>query len=154
MGDPKKLRKSYETPRKVWDKNRIVEERKLLVDYGLKNMRELWMAKTILRKMRREARMLLAESGRGMELRKENFMKRLGKFFLSKEASIDDLLSLEVSSVLDRRLESVVFRKGLARTMLEARQGITHGHVSVSGRKCGSPSMLISFEEEGTVEKV
>ena len=154
MGDPKKLRNQYETPRKVWDKNRIAEEKKLLVDYGLKNMRELWVAKTVLRKIRREARLLLAEEGKGVALRKENLMKRAEKYFLTKGSSFEDLLNLDVSSVLDRRLESVAFRKGLARTMLEARQGIVHGHVLVGGRKCSSPSMLVSFEEENSVEKV
>jgi small subunit ribosomal protein S4 len=154
MGDPKKLRKQYETPRKVWDKQRITEERKLLVDYGLKNMRELWTAKTVLRKMRREARRLLAEEGTGVELRKKDLMKRLERFFLSKDSSLEELLNLDVSSVLDRRLESVVFRKGLARTILEARQSVVHGHIMVNGRKCSSPSMLVSFKDEGLVEKV
>jgi len=154
MGDPGRLRKQYETPRRVWDKSRIVEERRLLVDYGLKNMRELWMAKTVLRKIRREARMLLAREGKGAAVRREGLMKRVERFFLGKVSSFDDLLNLDVKNVLDRRLESVVFRKGLARSMLESRQAIVHGHVLVGGRKCTSPSMLVSFSDEGSVERV
>ena len=42
MGDPKKLRKQFEKPRKVWDAERLQTDRKLKQDYGLKNMREIW----------------------------------------------------------------------------------------------------------------
>ena len=40
MGDPRRLRKKYEKPFKRWDKQRIIEERKLMEAYGLKNKKE------------------------------------------------------------------------------------------------------------------
>jgi len=60
MGDPKRLRKTYETPRRPFAE--LEEERKLLREFGLKNKRELWKAETILREFRRRAREL---QGRG-----------------------------------------------------------------------------------------
>jgi len=56
MGDPRRLRKKYEKPFKRWDKQRIIEERKLMEAYGLKNKKELWKLQTILRKYRHMAR--------------------------------------------------------------------------------------------------
>ena len=56
MGDPKFLRRTYDTPKHPWEAARMEEERKLLVRYGLKNKRELWKAQSILRGFRGQAR--------------------------------------------------------------------------------------------------
>ena len=60
MGDIKKLTNKYERPKKLWDKTRLEEEKKLKTEYGLKNKHELWRIETILRKKRQNARKLLA----------------------------------------------------------------------------------------------
>lgn len=46
--------------------------------------------------------------------------------------------------MLERRLDNVVFRGGLARTRQEARQLVNHGHFRVNGRKVGIPSFQVS----------
>ena len=60
MGDPKFLRRTYDTPKHPWEAARMEEERKLLQKYGLKNKRELWKAQSILRGFRGQARDLQA----------------------------------------------------------------------------------------------
>ena len=60
MGDPKFLRRRYDTPKHPWEATRMEEERKLLDRYGLKNKRELWKAQSTLRGFRRQARELQA----------------------------------------------------------------------------------------------
>ena len=45
--------------------------------------------------------------------------------------------------LLQRRLDSVVFRSGLARTRPMARQMVNHGHILVDGRKVDIPSFLV-----------
>jgi small subunit ribosomal protein S4 len=60
MGDPKFLRRRYDTPKHPWEAGRMEEERKLLTKYGLKNKRELWKAQSILRRFRGQARELQA----------------------------------------------------------------------------------------------
>ena len=42
MGDPKILRKKFESPSHPWQKSRIEEERQLIREYGLKNKSEAW----------------------------------------------------------------------------------------------------------------
>ena len=62
MGDPRKLKPKMETPRKVWDVERIKEDRKLIGEYGLRNVGEVWRASLTLKKKRREVRRLLARA--------------------------------------------------------------------------------------------
>ncbi|MEK6843583.1 MAG: 30S ribosomal protein S4 [Candidatus Micrarchaeota archaeon] len=149
----KKLRKSYEKPKKLWEKSRIEGERKLKDEYGLKNAREVWKMQTILRKIRREARRLLSTKGSDVEERTLKLIKRVNRFLVKKEnLTLDDLLSLSIRDVLDRRLQTVVYKKHLAKSVRQARQFIAHGHIAVDGIKISSPSYLVKFEQENKVE--
>ncbi|MEM4235602.1 MAG: hypothetical protein QXV44_00955, partial [Candidatus Anstonellaceae archaeon] len=78
MGDPRRLKSIAETPRKIWDKERILEESLLKKEYGLKNTRELWVASTRLKKLRRNARKLLALGEQG-EILGQNLIAKLKK---------------------------------------------------------------------------
>ncbi len=153
MGDPVRKSKKFEKPKRLWDKARIEAEKSLRNEFGLKNARELWRVQTLLRRIRREARRLLSGKGAQTEERAKKLLARVTRLFLQKpEASLDDLLSLNVKDILNRRLQSVVVRKGFAKTMHQARQFITHGHVAIAGRKVSAPSYLVSFDEESGVE--
>jgi len=46
-------------------------------------------------------------------------------------------------SLLERRLDNVVYRLGFARTRPQARQFVSHGHVLVDGRRVNIPSYLV-----------
>ncbi|MEM4593781.1 MAG: S4 domain-containing protein, partial [Zestosphaera sp.] len=48
-------------------------------------------------------------------------------------------------------LQTIVYRKGLARTIHEARQLIVHGHISIGGKRVTSPGYLVNREEEQLV---
>lgn len=153
MGDPKKRRKIYESPRKPWDKARIEEENKLKEFYGLKNKREIWRSKTILRGKRQNARKLLAKPlEERLKREKEllNSLMRLG--VLREKAVLDDVLTLSVNDLLERRLQTIVWRKGLSNTTKQARQFIVHGHIAVNGRKVDRPSYLVPKEEEEKIK--
>ena len=49
----------------------------------------------------------------------------------------------ELMTLLERRLDNVVFRLGLANTRREARQLVNHGHFTVNGKRVNIPSYLI-----------
>jgi len=152
MGDPRKLKNKYERPKKLWDEVRIADEKGMKVTYGLKNMRELWVCVQELKKYRREARRLLSLTE---EERKDDVVKilsKLNKFsILDKTASLDDVLSLTVKNILERRLQTLVYRKGLAKSMAQSRQLITHGFISLNGRRVSSPAYLVNSTEETTL---
>jgi len=152
MGSKKRLRKLYERPMRLWDKDRIETENKLKEEYGLKNSHELWRMQTILRKIRREARRLLSSKGADPEARAARLIKRVKTFLIKKpEVTLDDILSLQTRDILERRLETIVVRKRMAKTAKMARQYITHGHVQIEHQVVSAPSYLVNFEEEHQV---
>ncbi len=56
-------------------------------------------------------------------------------------------------SILERRLDNVAYRAGLASSRDQARQMITHGHFSVNGRNMNIPAYLVSEGDELTVKE-
>ncbi len=146
------LKKKYETPMRPWDRQRIEEERATLAQYGLKNKRELWRAQGELRKFRRLARLLAARSNKAQEQLIVDKLVKLG--ILEQGSGLDDILALTPQKFLDRRLQTVIQRKGIANTVKHARQMIVHGHVRVGERKVVYPSYLVSRGEESLITKV
>jgi small subunit ribosomal protein S4 len=149
MGDPKKQRKSYETPRHPWRKDQLEVELHLMGEYGLRNKRELWRYKTMLSQVRGIARSMLGATEAERALLERDYLSKLGRIgVLSESASIDDILDLEIRDLLERRLQTVVFRRGLAKTLHQARQLVSHGHIAVAGRVVSVPSYLVTRDEE------
>ena len=65
--------------------------------------------------------------------------------------NIDDILSLKVQTQLERRLQTIVYRKGLARSPKQARQLITHGHIAIAGRRVNIPGYHVTRTDEGQI---
>ena len=154
MGDPRKFRKTYEKPRKPWDKPRMVEEIQLHKEYAFHTKKELWKSVSKLRNFRALARKLIALRGtKQAEKEAKQILLKLYKIGLvKKEAVLEDVLSLNVRDILERRLQTIVLRKGLANTPKQARQFITHGHIFVKNKKITSPSYLVSKSEEEEIK--
>lgn len=153
MGDPKRQRKQYATPLRPWDRDRMEEEAGLIKNYGLKSKREVWKTETPLRDFRREARKLMAASGEQADKEARQLLDKLQNLGLVEEdSSIADVLRLSIEDVLERRLQTVVYNKGLARTPEQARQLIVHGHVVIGGRCITEPGYIVSVEEEAEVD--
>jgi len=154
MGDPRKAKKKYARPTIQWNAGRIEEEKALTEEFGLKNSREIWKARTKLRAIRGNARKLLAGMGSGDEAGQIlGRVKRYGilKPVEDRESTLDDLLALDVRDVLDRRLQTRVHKKGLARSMRQARQLIVHGYISINGKKVTVPSYMVPLSEEESI---
>jgi small subunit ribosomal protein S4 len=147
--------KRYETPNHPFQGERIAQEGDLLGRYGLKNKEELWRAQSELRNYRREARRLIGEAQGDLaaaEAAGEEFLTRLRRYgILSGEDDISRVLGLDVTDILERRLQTVAYRKGLASTPKQARQFIVHGHVVVDGARVTRPSKTVEVDEEDTV---
>ena len=146
MGDPKRSRKKFSRPKAKWNKERIDIEKDMLRKYGLRRKKEIWKTEAIVRDIKRRARVLLAEENDAEEKALIGKVTKFG-FNMKENLTIDDLLELAVESVLERRLQTIVYKAGLANTYKQARQFIVHGHISVNGRKSTSPCRLITVED-------
>ena len=147
--------KRYETPNHPYQGERIATESNLLSRYGLKNKRELWSAQSQLRKFRREARRLLGEAQGDVDQAAAagaDFLARLRRIgLLSEGDDISDVLGLDETDLLERRLQTVVYRQGMASTPKQARQFVVHGHVTVDGARVTRPSKKVEVEEEDRI---
>jgi small subunit ribosomal protein S4 len=148
--------KRYETPNHPYQGERIAQEGDLLGRYGLKNKEELWRAQSELRNYRREARRLIGEAQGDLETAEaagSEFLDRLRRYgVLSEGDDISRVLGLDVTDILERRLQTVVYRTGLASTPEQARQFVVHGHVTVDGARVTRPSKMVEVAEEDAIE--
>lgn len=143
----KSQKKKYSRPQKPFDKVRIEEENILKEKYGLKNKREIWKADAAIGRIRNQAKILITAS----EDEQGAFVDKLKKKGFQVE-SIADVLGLDKEDWLKRRLQTVVHQKGLTTTVKQARQFITHKHVSVGNQIVNIPSYQVSLDEERGVK--
>ncbi|HLC90423.1 MAG TPA: 30S ribosomal protein S4 [Candidatus Nanoarchaeia archaeon] len=152
MGDTKKFRKKYQTPAHPWNKARIEEEKILVKEYGLVKKKEIQIATSFLKKYKDIAKKLIADPTEQGAKEKEQMLTKLKKLgLISQTAALDDVLGLEVKDILERRVQTLLFRKGLAKSPKQARQFITHGHVIVGGKAVTSPSTLVSIDGQHAI---
>jgi len=152
LGDPKKKRKRYTTPKRPYDVDRLREELRLIGLYGLRNKRELWKHRTELRRIRRMAREMLALPPEERAEQERQLMTRLRRLgLIGEKATLEDVLGLRVEDILERRLQTIVYRKGLARSPYQARQLIVHGHIAIGGQRVRVPSYLVEVDEEDKI---
>jgi small subunit ribosomal protein S4 len=155
MGDPRKIRSKYSRPRHPWEGTRIAEETALVREYGLKNKTEIWKLSSKLKTFKDIAKNLIAATGAQAGKERTQLLGRLSKYGLVKpDAPLDDVLGLTLKDILERRLQTLVFRKGLARTMTQARQFIVHSHVAVGAKTVSSPGYLVTTAEEPNLQFV
>ncbi|MBI4145330.1 30S ribosomal protein S4 [Candidatus Woesearchaeota archaeon] len=144
MGDPRRFTSHVIGPGHPWQKERIEEEKVLMNEYGLKNKGELWRASTRVKGFTAQAKKLIAATGTQADREKQQLFQRLQRLgLLPAGAKLDDVLNLTLKSVLDRRLQTLVYRKGFARSVKQARQFITHQHVMVDNKIVTAPSYLV-----------
>jgi small subunit ribosomal protein S4 len=140
----RRSRKKYNTPKHPWQAARISEEAELLRKYDLRSKREIWKADSMTRGYRRNSRR--------MSTSKEviDGLKRKG--ILGENAGLDDVLRMRIDDLLERRLQTLVFRRGLAKSIKQARQFIVHGHISIAGRKITVPGYIVNKNEEDQID--
>jgi small subunit ribosomal protein S4 len=152
MGDPRKPRKSFETPRHPWRKDQLEEELHLVGEYGLRNKRELRRHETDLSQIRGIARTLLgAEEEKRTQLERQYLTSLARQGILPESATVDNILDLNVKDLMERRLQTMVHRSGLAKSIHQARQFVIHGHVSVGGAIVSVPSYIVHRDEESRI---
>jgi len=122
-------------------------------EYGLRNKRELWRYKTMLSEVRGIARSLLGETESQRAKLEHDYLAKLNRIgVLPEAASIDEILDLDIRDLLERRLQTMVLRRGLAKSFHQARQLVSHGHISVSGKIVSVPGYFVNRDEEQKIK--
>jgi small subunit ribosomal protein S4 len=152
MGDPRKPKKSYHRPRRIWTTDQLNAELYILGSFGLRNKRELWKAQTEIARFRNQARALLALATEARTEKESRLLKSLNRLGLVNEsASLDDVLNLKIEDLLERRLQTIVMKKAGTKSPHQARQVVVHGHVSIGDRIVNLPGYIVKKEEEDLI---
>ena len=153
MGDTKNFRRVWKKPKRPLNFDLKMDELKILGTFGLKTKRELWKARTELSRVRNQARSLLALRQDVREQKEPILMNSLSKVgYVQSDATLDDVLNLEINDLLGRRLQTIVQKKFYFKTPYQARQAVSHGHVLIGDQIVNIPSYLVKVDEEDKVK--
>lgn len=153
MGQPKFNRRKYDTPSHPWQGDRIKAENEVKAKFGLKSKTELWKAQTKLRDLRGQARHLISATRNPSDTQAAREAKLLltrlqRQGFLGDNAGLNEVLGMDLERILNRRLQTQVYLKGLARTPNQARQFVSHGCILIGDRRVTVPSYIVTKAEE------
>merc|ERR1711973_599182 len=148
--------KRYNTPRRPFEKARLDQELKLLGEYGLRNKRELWVVKLFLAKMRKAARELLTldEKDPRRLFQGNALLRRLVRTGVLDESKmkLDYVLGLKNEDFLERRLQTQVFKLGLAKSIHHSRVLIRQGHIRVRKQVVNVPSFIVRLDSQKHID--
>ena len=155
MGDPKTPRRVWKKPKRPLNYDLMMDELKILGTFGLKTKRELWKTQTELSRVRLQARSLLALRQEIRERKEPILIQSLSKIGLvAQNSTLDDVLNLQVTDLLSRRLQTMAQKKLYFKTPYQARQAIVHGHVMIGDSVVTIPSYVVKTEEEAKIHLI
>jgi len=149
-------RKTSSTPRRPYEKERLDAELKLVGEYGLRCKREIWRVQLALAKLRKAARTLLtlAVDNPKRVFEGEALLRRMKNYGLlsEEELELDFILQLTTQKLLERRLQTKVFKQGLAKSIHHARVLIRQRHIRVGKQLVNVPSFNVKVDSEKHID--
>merc|ERR1712094_57878 len=143
-------------PRRPYEKERLDAELKLIGQFGLKNKREIWRVRLALAKIRSTARTLLTKDEKDPSriFEGQALMRRMIRYGILDEDKqrLDYVLSLNLENFMERRLQTLVFKRGLAKSIHHARVLIRQRHIRVGRQVVNVPSFMVRVEQQPHIE--
>ena len=148
--------KTYSTPRRPFEKERLDQESKLIGEFGLRNKREVWRVKYTLTKIRTAARELLTLDEKDPRRLFEGnaLLRRLVRIGVLDEQKmkLDYVLGLRLEDFLERRLQTQVLKLGLAKSIHHARVLIRQRHIRVRKQVVNLPSFIVRLDSQKHID--
>merc|ERR1719326_1940621 len=148
--------KTFRKPKRPFEKERLDSEMKIVGEYGLKNKREVWRVQYALARIRTAARLLLTldEKNEHRVFCGEALLRRMIRLglLLENEKKLDYVLGLTTARIMERRLQTKVFKLGLAKSIHHARCLIRQRHIRVGKQICDIPSFLVRLDSEKHID--
>ncbi|KAI1725657.1 s4 domain-containing protein [Ditylenchus destructor] len=148
--------KVYDVPRRPFEKERLDQELKLIGEFGLRNKCEVWRVKLMLAKIRKRARDLLTLEDKDPKRLFEGnaLLRRLVRIGVLAEdkMKLDYVLGLRVEDFLERRLQTQVFKLGLAKSIHHARVLIRQKHIRVRRQVVNIPSFEVRLDSQKHID--
>jgi small subunit ribosomal protein S9e len=148
-------KKTSKTPRKPFDRERLMNELKLVGTYGLKNKREVWRVQLTLAKLRKAARelMTLDETDPRRLFEGDALIRRIVKLGLlsHEQRKLDYVLGLTTNQFMERRLQTFVTQKQFAQSVHHARVRIRQRHLCIGKQLVNIPSFMVSKQSESHI---
>merc|ERR1711948_136191 len=148
--------KTFRKPKRPFEKERLDGEMKIVGEYGLKNKREVWRVQYALAKIRSSARALLTldEKDETRLFQGEALLRRMTRLglLLESERKLDYVLGLTAAKIMERRLQTKVFKLGLAKSIHHARTLIRQRHIRVGKQICDIPSFIVRLDSEKHID--
>ncbi|BEI86190.1 hypothetical protein CcaverHIS002_0604770 [Cutaneotrichosporon cavernicola] len=153
---PRKQSKTYKVPKRPYEAARLDAELKLAGEYGLRNKREIWRIQLTLSKIRRAARELLKLDDKDPKRLFEGnaLIRRLVRIGVLDDARmrLDYVLALKTEDFLERRLQTQVFKLGLAKSVHHARVLIRQRHIRVGKQVVNVPSFVVRLDSQKHID--
>jgi len=148
--------KTFRKPKRPFEKERLDSEMKIIGEYGLKNKREVWRTQLALAKIRKAARVLLTLDEKDPKRMFDGnaLLRRLTRLGVLDEAKqqLDYVLALKPADFLERRLQTQVFKLGLAKSIHHARVLIRHRHIRVGKQIVNIPSFMVRTDSQKHID--
>ncbi|AAW43578.1 40S ribosomal protein S9 [Cryptococcus neoformans] len=153
---PRKQSKTYKVPKRPYEAARLDAELKLAGEYGLRNKREIWRIQLTLSKIRRAARELLKLDDKDPKRLFEGnaLIRRLVRIGVLDDTRmrLDYVLALKTEDFLERRLQTQVFKLGLAKSVHHARVLIRQRHIRVGKQIVNVPSFVVRLDSQKHID--
>ncbi|XP_031281053.1 40S ribosomal protein S9-2-like [Pistacia vera] len=148
--------KTFKKPRRPYEKERLDAELRLVGQYGLRCKRELLRVQYTLSRIRKAARHLLTldEKNPRRLFEGQALLRRMNRYGLLDESQnkLDYVLALTVENFLERRLQTIVYKNSMAKSIHHARVLIKQRHISVGRQVVNIPSFMVRMDSQKHIQ--